>query len=367
MTRFRQLTATTRRTLLAALIASLAGLVTAGIAVAATLTPSAGRAATLAFPAPSGTYNAASWAAGCSPACICGTASDPNGVSSVGIGIFQKQSRRYWNGSAFTSSVVLYNTASGTSTWNYPFTPPADGPYTIYIRIINGLGNPRPATTIPFTYDTTPPGTPLLLAQPANPTTSSTAQFNFIVAGWPNITFYCALDAGTAVPCSGGNAQQYTGLAVGNHCFYVYATDAAGNQGPTTSYCWTITALSLSPFTVGGDLATPLYPGTSESLDLTFINPNASTVTLAPGAVTSANITITTSRPVTCPASNFAVTQGLTATVVIPANQLSEISLSDLSVPQADWPVISMLETNTNQDACQGALLTLTYSGIGGS
>ena len=39
-------------------------------------------------------------------------------------------------------------------------------------------------------------------------------------------------------------------------------------------------------------------------------------------------------------------------------------SLHDLGVPQADWPVITMLNTNTNQDACQGATLTLTYSGI---
>jgi len=40
------------------------------------------------------------------------------------------------------------------------------------------------------------------------------------------------------------------------------------------------------------------------------------------------------------------------------------VSLSALGVPQAKWPRIAMLETNTNQDACQGAHLTLTYSGI---
>jgi hypothetical protein len=40
------------------------------------------------------------------------------------------------------------------------------------------------------------------------------------------------------------------------------------------------------------------------------------------------------------------------------------VSLSALRVPQDDWPVIEMIETNTNQDACQGARLTLTYSGI---
>ncbi len=47
-----------------------------------------------------------------------------------------------------------------------------------------------------------------------------------------------------------------------------------------------------------------------------------------------------------------------------PAHQSTPVSLSALGVPQAKWPRIAMLETNTNQDACQGAHLTLTYSGI---
>ncbi len=84
---------------------------------------------------------------------------------------------------------------------------------------------------------------------------------------------------------------------------------------------------------------------------------------IAAGAVTAANISITTDKP-GCAISNFAVTQGLTVSVTIPAQQIHPISLAGLDVPQSNWPVITMLETGTNQDACQGARLTITYSGI---
>jgi len=61
---------------------------------------------------------------------------------------------------------------------------------------------------------------------------------------------------------------------------------------------------------------------------------------------------------------NFSVTQGLTRSVTIRAHQRTAVSLSDLGVPQADWPVITMIDTGANQDACQSATLRLTYSGI---
>jgi hypothetical protein len=132
--------------------------------------------------------------------------------------------------------------------------------------------------------------------------------------------------------------------------------------GPATKFCWTIGAATQN-FTVGGNLTSPLYPGTSQSLNLTFTNPNSSPITIPSGGVSAGNITITSSIPGCAPA-NFAVAQGLTAAVTIPANQVTPTSLSALGTPKANWPVIKMIDTNTNQDACQGATLTLTYSGI---
>jgi hypothetical protein len=225
----------------------------------------------------SGTYDPAHWAAACSPAGICGTAADPSGVSGVAVGIYQASSKKYWNGSSFSSSSLVFVTASGTTSWHYQFTPPQAGGYTVYVRATDSLGNTTPAgklTSVGFTYIT-----------------------------------------------------------------------AAQN------------------FAVGGSLTSPLYPGTGQSLDLTFTNPSSSPITIPSGGVSAGNITITTNAP-GCASSNFAVTKGLTAAVTIPAGQTTPESLSALGVPQADWPVITMIETNTNQDACQGAKLTLTYSGI---
>ena len=145
-------------------------------------------------------------------------------------------------------------------------------------------------------------------------------------------------------------------------CFLVYPPGRDGRPGPATRFCWPAGAATRN-FAVGGNLATPLYPGTSQRLDLTFTNPGSSPVTIPGGGLSARDITVTSHAP-GCASSNFAVTQGLASEVTIRARQLTPISLSVLGVPQDDWPVIEMIETNTNQDACEGAKLTLTYSGI---
>ena len=201
-------------------------------------------------------------------------------------------------------------------------------------------------------------------------------EFAFTDSDWPAVRFFCYLDTGPLMNCTGNtdhDADQFvegewrfSGLSPGMHCFHVYVVGSVigvgGVASQTTRFCWTISGPSLN-FTVGGDLTRPLFPGTSESLNMTFTNPNAVPITIAAGAVTAANISISTDKP-GCASSNFAVTQGLTDSVTIPAHQFTAISLASLGVPEGDWPVVTMLETGTNQDACQGAKLTFTYSGI---
>jgi hypothetical protein len=380
---------TARRTRVAALLAAVAGILTAGYvvvtAVAAPVAPVPDKSfrhdfpsppsVTVTFPSNDGVYNLAHWTSGCAPAGICGTA-NPNGstITSVSVGIFQQSSGRYWTGSSFSSRFLVLNRATGTTTWHYPFTPPRDGDYSAYVQAASHAGTSR-TTVIEFSYDTVLPGAPLIISHPANPTTSTSATFVFTEFSDDDLTFFCYLDAGSPARCSGDTdehgfiltgQQRYTGLAPGPHCFYVYATDRAGNTGPAAKYCWTISVLGSGTFTVGGSITTPLYPGTSQPLDLTFTNPGASPITIASGGVTGANIAITTNK-VGCAGSNFTVSHGLTASVIVPANQLVPVSLQTLAIPQANWPVIAMLETHTNQDACEGATLTLTYSGIGAS
>ncbi len=377
---------TARRTRVAVLLAAVAGILTTGYvvltAVAAPVNSVTDRYArpdfarpptvTTEFPSNGGVYNAAHWTAGCSPAGICGTA-NPNGsmITAVYVAIFQQSSGRYWTGSAFFSRFPEFNRATGTTAWNYAFTPPRDGNYTAYVEAVSHAGTSRTAV-IDFSYDTKTPDAPSIIEHPANPTTSTSARFVFTDFGEGPLNFSCSLDSGPVAPCGGSSRrhdffasgeQRYFGLGIGPHCFYVYATDEAGNIGPKAQYCWTISRLGSSTFTVGGSITAPLYPGTSEPLDLTFTNPSSSAITIASGGVTGANIVITTNK-VGCAGSNFSVSQGLTASVIVPASQITPVSLQTLAIPQANWPVIEMLETNTNQDACEGATLTLTYSGI---
>jgi large repetitive protein len=345
---------------------------------------------TVTFPAADGRYGTTTWPPGCAPAGICGTAADPSGVQSVAVGIYQWSSGKYWTGSSFSSFSPAFSTATGTTSWHYAFTPPQDGAYVVFVRATDNLGNTTEAgqlTATRFVYDTDVPAAPVIVSGPASPFTQTTVEFTFVDKDWPGVTFSCRLDSGPVTPCTGDTdhdgdrhrdhwvrqherdhgdgrlegEQRYSGLAPGLHCFYVYATDRAGNVSPTTTSCWTIPG-SAQNFIIGGDLTSPLYPGTSEPLDLTFTNPNSAPITIASGAISGSNITITTNKA-GCPGSNFSVIHGLAAAVTIPANATAE-SLQVLGVPQANWPLIGMLETHTNQDACQGATLTLTYSGI---
>jgi hypothetical protein len=354
----------------------------------------AARVITLTFPVSNHTYDAARWSRGCRPAGICGTAADPAGVLRVAVGIYQFASRKYWTGSSFSSASLSLRTATGTTAWHYAFVPPRDGSYIVFVRASGRPDNSARSVRLSvaqFSYDTVAPAAPVIRTHPANPSYSTSAVFTFTDTSWPNVAFWCSLDSGSPEPCAQGGKiqrhhtsnhghpaegeQRYANLRFGRHCFYVHAIDEAGNVGRTAHFCWTIPPPVSQPpppphghhrarnFAVGGNLPLPLFPGISEPLDLTFTNPNSSPITIASGAVSAGNITIASNQP-GCAASNFTVTQGLTASVTIPAHQFTARSLANLLVPQADWPVIKMLETNTNQDACEGATLTLTYAGI---
>lgn len=57
------------------------------------------------------------------------------------------------------------------------------------------------------------------------------------------------------------------------------------------------------------------------------------------------------------------MTRNFSGSVVVPAN--STRSLSALNVPESQWPVLTMPNTDFNQDACQHAVFQLTYTGTG--
>jgi hypothetical protein len=426
---------------------------------------------TVTFPIDGRSYSAAGWAAGCSPVGICGTASDATSVSSVAVAIQQLSTGKYWNGSAFASANPVFEPASGTTAWTYALVRPVDGDYTVSVRATDSFGNTTAnadLTKRTFTIDTVAPAAPAITQTPANPTTSATAAFSFTDTSAP-ATFTCRLDGGAATNCTGQSSPakgtaQYSGLAQGSHCFAVFATDAAFNVGPTSTYCWTInpantaktiTATSGTPqftaintnfgaplvakvtastnnpvpnasvtftapasgasgtfaspcsgrtcvvsananglataptfkangiagsytvtaavagaatpasfslinsanFTITGNVTAAVIPGTSTPVDVSITNPNPSPITIAANGIT---VTVTTTRA-GCANSNFAVTHGPGVSVTVPGN--STRSLSALGVAPANWPEVTMIETLTNQDACQGAPLAITYTG----
>jgi hypothetical protein len=133
---------------------------------------------------------------------------------------------------------------------------------------------------------------------------------------------------------------------------------AASTTGWYVDAAFASSSSSPPSFTISGDLDVPLSPGAGQPVDLTFTNRSSSALTIAPGAVT---ITISTSRPTCSASANFAVTRGLTIGVTIPAHAPG-VSLSALGIAPRGWPIVSMIQTDTNQDACKGVTLALRYA-----
>jgi hypothetical protein len=121
----------------------------------------------------------------------------------------------------------------------------------------------------------------------------------------------------------------------------------------------------LRVFGLSADVSGLLAPGTSQSLDLGFNNPDKGidvgnlTVSIT-GVVRTAKAT---AANLPCTAQDYAVVQ-YSGRYPLSVSSGSS-SLSQLGVPQAQWPRIAMLDTPRLQDGCKGAVLQLAYSGSG--
>jgi PKD domain-containing protein/Big-like domain-containing protein len=113
------------------------------------------------FPVAGTTYSAASWNAGCNAAGgFCGSATDTlSGVAKVEISIQRAGGGLYWNGSAFANSGETFFTATGTTSWSYPFAAgnfPADGSYAIHVRATDAAGNLQSSSAYTITFSGVP-------------------------------------------------------------------------------------------------------------------------------------------------------------------------------------------------------------------
>ena len=123
-------------------------------------------------------------------------------------------------------------------TWSWA----SEGPHTFAAFAYDPAGNQSDPQTIAFTVDTIPPDV-AITGSPANPTTATTATFEFTSTD-PAASYSCTLDAWAAEPCA--SPTTYTGLSTGPHTFMVAAVDPAGNSS-ARSYPWEVTDETILP------------------------------------------------------------------------------------------------------------------------
>jgi hypothetical protein len=239
------------------------------------------------------------------------------------------------------------------------YTGLVDGQHTFQARAIDDAGNVSgPSILWPFLVDTVSPTQPVLTQTPAATTSSTSATFDWTSSDPPPgsgiVAYLCRLDDGIYWPCS--KPKTYTNLALGTHTFSVVAVDWAANISQSTSFTWTVADEAPQPFTIEGDAAGLLYPGTWRDIALTITNPNGVDI-----FVTSLTTTVT-NDPGGCPnGTNVEVQQSSAAPTT---NELQvPAGATDWPVPQAFLPRIRLKDTGVEQNGCQGDQFNLTYSG----
>lgn len=89
-------------------------------------------------------------------AAISGTASDFSGIAEVKVGVRNKSTERYWNGSGFAASTSpIFLLASGSSQWSLPLESkmlPSGQTFEIYVAAKDTLGNKTNSDAIVETF-----------------------------------------------------------------------------------------------------------------------------------------------------------------------------------------------------------------------
>jgi hypothetical protein len=212
-----------------------------------------------------------------------------------------------------------------------------------------------------FVIDTQAPPPPAITTAPANPSAQTSASLGFADAE-TGLQFECNLDESAWGACASPTA--YRNLSPRVHVFAVRAVDHAGNISAATADAWRValaSAADSTPFTISGSPVGALYPGgPKRPIPLTLHNPGRQ-----PIAVTAVSISlVASSLPAGCRPSDYQITQP-----VMPGSGLPVAPGTSVTLPtgQTVAPVISMVNTSNNQDACRGARLVLSYTGSASS
>ena len=150
----------------------------------------------------------------------------------------------------------------------------------------------------------------------------------------------------TIIGTTGSNGQVSEVLTANDTGAVYYSVTAS--VVPVSSPATFVDLLNGGNFTVNGPASVPpLLPGKSEPLDVVITNPNPESITIGADAITGSVSSILNGDAngslAACNISWFSISPGPGgASITIPAGATE--SLSDLSVPQADWPVLSMTD-----------------------
>ena len=116
-------------------------------------------------------------------------------------------------------------------------------------------------------------------------------------------------------------------------------------------------------FAIFGTLPATLRPGSEEPLDLSLENHESTDLTISSLSVQVAAVSAPRSDPLhPCGPEDFAVAQ-FSGTPGFTLAASSTATLEELGFSRAQWPQVSMVNSSSNQDGCQGASLQLTFAG----
>ncbi len=153
-----------------------------------------------------------------------------------------------------------------------------------------------------------------------------------------------------------------TALADPARRYSVKLTAVGGRYRGYLTMGLTVTVPESAPFDIAGNFGV-LWPGTSQSVNLAVTNDSSQAISVR--SLVVAIKTVTAPRAtgaLPCSAADFAVRQFAGSyPLKIPAYATRR--LSGLGVAPTESPQLLMLDRPVNQDGCQGATVTLSYSG----
>jgi hypothetical protein len=127
-----------------------------------------------------------------------------------------------------------------------------------------------------------------------------------------------------------------------------------------------LTVVAPKPVSIGiSGTVTALQPGVPKPLDLTLSNPRPWNLSVTGLTVTAGSVSAPRSTPLLpCTLADFSMQQfSGTYPLTLPASRSR--TLSSLGVSPTRRPQVTLLNRALDQDGCQGASVTLAYSGKG--